>query len=69
MLWFAVVAEPFAVVADDDDGAWTSRLPLEDLDQPAELGVHRGNFAEVRLLRVARPETARQAYTGACGSK
>ncbi len=47
----AVVAETLAVIADDDDAGRAGDALLERGHEPAELRVHRGHFAQVRLAR------------------
>ncbi len=54
VLCFAVIAEPFAVVGDDDDRRRSGHDAIERLDQPSKLLVHRRHFAEVRRRRVPR---------------
>ena len=54
MLRFAVIAETFAVVGNDDDRTRASHGLLERLEQSPELLVHRRDFAKVRLTRVLR---------------
>ena len=52
MLRFTVLAEPFAVIGDDDDDHRTGDVLLERLREPAELLVHRSDLAEIRMLAV-----------------
>jgi hypothetical protein len=60
VLRFAVIAEPLAVVARDHDGgragAGAAHVPLERLHQPADLGIHGGDLAEIRPIAVTASE-------------
>ena len=55
MLGLAVLAQALAMVAGDDDRL-RARDPVEGLDDPPELLVHRGHFPQVGVLRVAAAE-------------
>ena len=55
VLRLAVIAEAFAVVADDHDRVRPGRALLERRDESAELLVHRGHLAVIRRRGVPRP--------------
>ena len=54
MLRLAVIAEPFAVIRDDDDAPTDPASALERLNEAAELLVHGGDLAKIRMLGVLR---------------
>ena len=63
MLELAVLAEPLAVVAHDEDRGRPPTWLLEGGGQAPELLVHRRDLAQVRVLRGSGCGRAREACT------
>ena len=60
MLYLAVIAQPLAVIGDNDDRLRPGRSRLESLNQPSQLLIHRGDLAEIWLERVTAAEWLRR---------
>ena len=60
MLYLAVIAQPLAVIGDNDDRPWPWRSRFERLNQPSQLLIHGSDLAEIWLERVTAAERLRR---------